>query len=238
MPCLELKVASHPHPVPASRLRALLEKPGAAILRRNQVAEARGYDNIHLLHRIRVSAVLAVNLTDPPKESDASSANPLAHAGPFAFPREEEQRLPRSSGDALAGGFAKGIEIWIADADRAARIFADADELPGALSMFDAYLRLARFQPAFQRLDQRIVGIHYFFREGMSIAIQGKTADTQQKSENFFSSVAPIPEIDDFRTPHFLVRLPDEGLGYFHDLLRSASSWLEENSFPNILGSK
>lgn len=238
MPCLELKIASQPHPTPASRLRALLEKPDAAILSRHQVAEAPGYDNIQLLHRVRVSAVLAVNLTDPPKESDSASANPLAPPGPTPLFRPDEPRFPRSSGDPLTSSFAKGIEIWIADGERAARIFADADELPGALSMFDAYLRLARFQPAFQRLDQRLVGIHYYFREAMSIAIQGKTSDTRPKSDTFFSGVAPIPEFDDFRTPHFLVRLPDEGLGYFHDLLRSASAWLEENSFPNILGSK
>jgi hypothetical protein len=34
------------------------------------------------------------------------------------------------------------------------------------------------------------------------------------------------------------VRLPDEGLAFFHDLLRSASTWLDTNSYPNILGSR
>lgn len=229
MPCLELKVAAHPLPAPATRLRALLERPGAAVLRRNHVAEAPGYDNPHLRAHVRIAAVLAVNLTNPPLESEPAPApgEPLHPAHPA-----------EASSDALAAGFAKGLEIWIADGDRAASVFADADELPGALAMFDAYLRLARFQPAFQRLDQRLVGLNYLFREGLSVAVQGNAAETPPEAEIFFDCIAPIPEIDDFRNPRFTVRLPHDGLGFFHDLLRSASAWLEENSFPNILGSK
>ncbi|HEX4036553.1 MAG TPA: hypothetical protein VHX37_00730 [Acidobacteriaceae bacterium] len=227
MPCLELKVASQPHPVPATRLRALLERPGAAILRRNHLAEATGYDNVHLRTRIRIAAVLAVNLTDPPQDSDSDPLHP-----------HEETQFHDPALDPLGAGFAKGLEIWIADGDRAACTLVDADEVPGALAMFDAYLRLARFQPAFQRLDQRLVGLNYLFREGLSAAVQGKAAETPPEAEIFFDCIAPIPEIDDFRSPRFTVRLPDEGLGYFHDLLRSASAWLEQNSFPNILGAK
>lgn len=226
MPCLELKVASQPAAVPATRLRALLERPGAAVLRRNHLAEAPGYDDPHLRSRVRIAAVLAVNLTDPPQESE-----------PPAIPAEPAQSS-EGRADPLTAGFAKGLEIWIADGDRAACTFADADELPGVLAMFDAYLRLARFQPAFQRLDQRLVGLNYLFREGLSVAVQGNAAETPPEAEIFFDCVAPIPDIDDFRLPRFTVRLPNEGLGFFHDLLRSASSWLEENSFPNILGSK
>lgn len=229
MPCLELKVASQPHPVPASRLRALLEKPGAAVLRRNHLAEAPGYDNPQLRTRVRVAAVLAVNLTDPPQDPQSAPAHDEA-ATPVS-PSE-------SQAEHIAASFAKGLEIWCADGDRAACVFADADELPGALAMFDAYLRLARFQPAFQRLDQRLVGLSYLFREGLSVSVQGNAAENPPEAEIFFDCVAPIPEIDDFRSPRFTVRLPSEGLGYFHDLLRSASAWLEENSFPNILGSK
>lgn len=230
MPCLELKVAVQPHPVPATRLRTLLERPGAAVLRRNHLAEAPGYDNPHVRSRIRIAAVLAVNLTDPPQESEPAA---IPHEGP-AHPAHASD-LPAEH---LTAGFAKGLEMWIADGDRAACIFADADELPGALAMFDAYLRLARFQPAFQRLDQRLVGLSYLFREGLSVGVQGNAAETPPEAEIFFDCVAPIPEIDDFRNPCFVVRLPNDGLGFFHDLLRSASAWLEENSFPNILGSK
>jgi hypothetical protein len=140
--------------------------------------------------------------------------------------------------DPLAGSFAKGLDIWIADRDRAVCVLADADEIPGALAMFDAYLRLARFQPAFQRLDQRLVGLNYWFREGLSVAVQGNPAETPPEEETFFDCIAPIPEIDDFREPRFVVRLPDDGLAFFHDLLRSASAWLDENSYPNILGSQ
>ena len=64
MPCLEMNVPALPHPVPSTRLRALLEKPGAAVLRRNELAEAPGHEDRELRNRIRVAAVLAVNLTD------------------------------------------------------------------------------------------------------------------------------------------------------------------------------
>lgn len=232
MPCLELKVAALPHPVPATRLRALLEKPGAAVLRRNFVAEAAGHDDAHLRNRIRIAAVLAVNLTDPPKPIDVEAPDAV----------EQEQAIAQApaepEADPLSGSFAKGLEVWLADGERAVCVLADADEIPGALAMFDAYLRLARFQPAFQRLDQRLVGLNYWFREGLSVAVQGNPAETPPEEETFFDCIAPIAEIDDFREPRFVVRLPDAGLAYFHDLLRSASAWLDENSFPNILGSR
>jgi hypothetical protein len=232
MPCLEMKAAALPRPLPATRLRALLERPGAAVLRRNYIAEAPGYDDAHLRNRIRIAAVLAVNLTDPP--------NPVDVDAPAGTPAEEHEAAPAPSepADSLAANFAKGLEIWMADGDRAVFAIADADEIPGALAMFDAYLRLTRFPPAFQRLDQRMVGLHYWFREGLSIAIQGNPAETPPQEETFFDCIAPIPEIDDFREPRFVVRLPDEGLAFFHDLLRSASAWLDANSYPNILGSR
>jgi hypothetical protein len=233
MPCLEMKVPALPHPVPATRLRALLERPGAAVLRRNYVAEAPGHDDAHLRNRIRIAAVLAVNLTDPPRPIDAETPAPVA---------EPENALAPASGDPemdpLVASFAKGFEIWMTDGERAVCVPGDADEIPGALAMFDAWLRLARFQPAFQRLDRRLVGLNYCFREGLSIAVQGDPAETPPEEETFFDCIAPIPEIDDFREPRFVVRLPDAGLAYFHDLLRSASAWLDDNSYPNILGSR
>jgi len=232
MPCLEMKVAALPHPVPATRLRALLERPGAAVLRRNFVAEAPGHDDAQLRNRIRIAAVLAVNLTDPPQPIDVASPYETATKWPEPTPTKAE------TDDPLAAGFAKGLEIWITDGERAVCVLADADEIPGALAMFDAYLRLARFQPAFQRLDQRLVGLNYLFREGLSIAVQGNPAETPPEPETFFDCIAPIAEIDDFRDPRFVVRLPDAGLAFFHDLLRAASAWLDENSYPNILGSK
>ncbi|HVT96497.1 MAG TPA: hypothetical protein VHE33_03265, partial [Acidobacteriaceae bacterium] len=134
------------------------------------------------------------------------------------------------------GSFAKGLEIWMSDGERAVCVLADADEIPGALAMFDAWLRLARFPPAFQRLDQRLVGLHYRFREGLTIGVGGEPAESSPEPDTFFDSVAPIPEIDDFREPHFGVRLPESAVGYLHDLLRSAAAWLEDNSYPNILG--
>lgn len=230
MPCLELKVAAEQHPKPATRLRSLLEKPGAALLRRNHIAEALGHDDALLHNRIRIAAVLAVDLTDPPQEPDAP-------APPVTEPAEG-QPVSAEPSDALASSFAKGLEIWMTDGARTACVYADAEEIAGALTMFDAYLRLARYQPAFQRLDQRIVGLHYAFREGLSVGIQGNPAENSPDPASFFHSAAAIPEFSDFRQERFTVRLPNSGINYFHELLRSASAWLEENSYPNILGSK
>ncbi len=233
MPCLEIKVAALPHPVPATRLRTLLEKPGASVLRRNYIAEAPGHEDAQLRNRVRVAAVLAVNLTDPPQPIDVASPDS----------DEDEIALVDSSHaeddpDPYGGSFAKGLEIWIAEGDRAVCVHADADEIAGALSMFDAWHRLERFQPAFQRLEKRLVGLRYGFREGLSIAVEGDPAESAPEEGAFFDSVGPIPEISDFREPGFLLRLPEEGVAWFHELLLSASAWLEENSYPNILGTR
>jgi hypothetical protein len=233
MPCLEMKVPALPHPVPATRLRALLEKPGAAVLRRNYIAEAPGHNDAELRNRIRISAVLAVNLTDPPRPIEADTPGDAEEAGTPVPSVVAEPEV-----DPLAGSFAKGLEMWMTDGERAVCALADAEEIPGALAMFDAWLRLARFPPAFQRLDRRLVGLHYWFREGLSIAVQGDPAEAPPEEETFFDCVAPIPEIDDFREPRFVVRLPEAGLAYFHDLLRSAAAWLDDNSYSNILGSR
>lgn len=234
MPCLEMKVAALPHPVPATRLRALLEKPGAAVLRRNYIAEAPGHEDEQLRNRIRIAAVLAVNLTDPPRPIDVESPDDEDEDEIHSI----ESSHAEGDADPWGGSFAKGLEIWIADGQRAVCTLADADEIPGALAMFDAWLRLERFQPAFQRLEKRLVGLRYGFREGLSIGVQGDAAESAPEEDTFFDSVGPIPEIDDFREPHFLVRLPEEGLGWVHELLQSASAWLEENSYPNILGTR
>jgi len=231
MPCLELKLPVRAWPQPATRLRTLLEKPGAAVLRRNQIAKAAGYDEAVLGNCVRVTAVLAVDLTHPPQAEEPAEPATTAESAPESGPASE-------SGDSLFGGFAKGLEVWIAERGHAVCVFADADEIIGALAMFDAYLRLARFQPAFERLDQRQVGLNFTFREGLALGIQGHPAEARPDPENFFEHVAAIPEIEDSREPRLVVRLPNEGVGYFHELLRSAAGWLEENSYTHILGSK
>jgi hypothetical protein len=232
MPCLELKVAAEPLSQPATRLRTLLEKPGAAVLRRHHVAEVAGYDDPQLRNRFRVVAVLAVDLSNPPQEPEPSEQKPEGGEGAETPVAIEEEADP------FAGSFAKGVEIWVADGARTACIYADMDEIPGALAMFDAYLRLARYQPAFLRLDQRVVGLHFTFREGFSAGVHGTPNETEPTAESFFETVSPISETGDFRATSFVVRLPNGCIAYFHDLLRAASSWLDENSYPNILGSK
>ncbi len=228
MPCLELKLPARALPQPATRLRTLLEQPGAAVLRRNFIAKATGFDDAALRNCVRVTAVLAVDLTHPPQTDEP--AEPVAAAEPTPDSPDEE--------DPLLAGFAKGLEIWIADRADAVCVFADADEITGALAMFDAYLRLARFQPAFERLDQRQVGLSFTFREGLSLGIQGHPSELRAEPQSFFERLAAIPEIEDSRDSRFIARLPNEGVGYFHELLRSASAWLEENSYTHILGSK
>lgn len=229
MPCLEVKLPSRACPQPATRLRTLLEKPGAAVLRRNHVARASGYDEARLRNHIRIAAVLAVDLTHPPQPEEPPA--PPAEDAAAASPAQEEA-------DPLLASFAKGLEIWVADSDRAVSTFVDFEEISGALAMFDAYLRLARFQPAFERLDQRLVGLSFTFREGLTLGVQGNPTGAPADHDTFFDGMAPIPELEDFREPRFAVRLPHEALGYCHDLLRGASSWLEENSYTQILGSK
>jgi hypothetical protein len=230
MPCLELKVAAEPLPQPATRLRTLLEKPGATVLRRHHVAEATGYDDPQLKNRFRVVAVLAVDLSNPPQEPEAAPEGETA-VEPHPEPAEIQ-------GDPFEGSFAKGLEIWVADGVRTACVHADADEIPGVLAMFDAYLRLARYQPAFLRLDQRVVGLHFTFREGLAVGINGAPSEAEPTADSFFDVISPISETDDFRAPSFVVRMPNGCIAYFHDLLRAATAWLSENSYPSILGSK
>jgi hypothetical protein len=233
MPCLEMKVALQRPLQPATRLRSLLEKPGAAVLRRNNVAEVPGHeDATSLRSRLRVTSVLAVDLTDPPREPEPQS-EPADEAN-ASEPAPVVNEIP----DSQDGCFAKGLEIWIVDSTRSVCVHVDADEIAGALALFDAYLRLARYQPAFQRLDQRIVGMSYVFREGLTISIQGGPGEAAHTVDASLDSAAAIPEIHDFRESRFSVRFSSAGVSYFHDLLLSASAWLDENSYPNILGSK
>jgi len=233
MPCLEMKVALQRPAQPATRLRALLEKPGAAVLRRNNIAEAPGHEDVLASRsRLRITAVLAVDLTDPPREPE-----PPPESAEEANPEEPAEVAPPAP-ESSEGSFAKGLEIWLSDGMRSVCIHADADEIAGALALFDAWLRLARYQPAFQRLDQRIVGMSFVFREGLTIAIQGGAGEAAHTVDASLDSAAAIPEIHDFRETAFAVRLSSAGVNYFHDLLLSASAWLADNSYPNILGSK
>lgn len=235
MPCLEVKVAAETPAEPATRLRALLEKPGAAVLRRNYTAEAEGEEDAQFRNRYRVVAVLAVDLSNPPKEPEppAPPAEPVEGQEQAESPVRIQEDL-----DPLLGSFAKGLEIWIADGVRATCVIADADEIPGVLSMFDAYLRLARFQPAFLRLDHRMLGLQYSFREGLTIGVQGAPAPVEPTADGFFEAVSPIAEVDDFRAPSFVVRFPNGCVQHFHRLLSAASAWLDENSYTTILGGK
>lgn len=227
MPSLELRIAAEIFVQPATRLRRLLETPGAAILRRNHVPEIAGYDDPQVRNAFRIAAVLAVDLSNPPPEPEPDKSDAAQKVPPEAAPDAADQ-----------SSFAKGLEVWIANAGRSTSVIIDAGEIGGALAMFDAFQRLTLYAPAFQRLEQRVVGLQYGFREGLSVAIVGPTEDVEPPSDAFFEHVAPIPQLSDFRAASFVLRLPGECIGYFQDSLRAAAAWLEENSYANILGSK
>lgn len=225
MPSLELRIAAEIPAQPVTRLRRLLETPGAAILRRNFVPEIPGYPDPHVRNAFRIAAVLAVDLSNPPEQQDTPSEK---GSPPAQAPAE----------DADQGSFAKGLEIWIANAGRSTCVFVDADEISVALAMFDAFQRLARYAAAYQRLEEGVVGLQYGFREGLSIAVTGPAKEVDPRPESFFQRVPPIPQLSDFRAASFTLRLPGDCIGYFQDSLRAAAAWLEENSYANILGSK
>lgn len=227
MPSLELKIAAEPPPQPATRLRRLLEKPGAAILRRNYVPEVPGYDEPAVRNAFRISAVLAVDLSNPPEDNAAEAGSASMDGTPGGEAEEES-----------AGSFAKGLEMWVADRGRTTCVFIDDDEVSGARAMFDAYLRLTRYAPVLQRLEQRTVGLQYAFREGLSIGVLGAPVEAEPHADTVFERLSPIPELSDFRASSFTIRLPGNCIGYLHDSLRAATAWLDENSYANILGSK
>lgn len=229
MPSLELKIAAEISPHPVTSLRRLLERPGAAILRRNYVPEVPGYDDPAVRNAFRITAVLAVDLNNPPGETENS-----AEAGP----RGPQAIRDIEAADEPTGSFAKGLEVWVAERGRATCVLIDEDEITGARAMFDAYLRLARYGPVFQRLEQRSVGLQYAFREGLSIGVLGSPAENEPHPETLFNGLSPIPELSDFRATSFTIRLPGNCIGYLHDSLRAATTWLDENSYSNILGSK
>jgi hypothetical protein len=228
MPALELRVAETIPHTPATRLRGLLEKPNAVVLRRNHAVQLEEGDHAGLHDRLRVSCVLAVDITNPP---EANASQPTVHA------EGEELLEPHEEKDEFANSFAKGIEIFIASEKLTALVFADFDELSGALSLFDAYARIARYQPAYLRLDQRSIGIGYGFREGLVLGLTGDLQDLHESAAGVFDSVSSLNELDDSRTGRLTVRLPHAAIGYLHGLLRASSEWLNENSYKNILGS-
>jgi hypothetical protein len=222
MPALELRVADALPPASSTRLRTLLEKPNAVIIRRNHLAQAAHADDSGLHSRLRVSSVLALDITNPPQTS--------------AQPVDDEGTEPLPASDEFGGGFAKGVEIFLSDEKHSALILADFDELSSALSLFDAYKRITRYQPAYLRLDQRSIGISYAFREGLLLGIAGDPQQFREQLEDVFDTISALSEADDTRASRFTMRMPHSAVAYLHELLDSATEWLTHNSYKNILG--
>jgi hypothetical protein len=208
MPSLELYVTEdRPQ---TSQLRALLEKQDAVILRRNYYEPER--HTAVLAGRVRVNAVLTVDVTHPPQPAQAEG--------------EVED---------FSGKFAKGVEIWMLADSGPVRVYLDEEEIAGALTLFEAYTRVEKFQPAFVRLDQRSIGLGYRFREGLEIGIQGVLAHDEMPAEGL-SALSAIVELEDDREARYVLRLEHRAIADFEDLLRSAGRWLAVNSYQNVLG--
>lgn len=228
MPALELRIAETIPSASATRLRSLMEKPNAVVLRRNHQVQIDESDDPALHDRLRVSCVLAVDITNPPQPGAPQTT---------VHEEDEEAFEPQPETDEFADSFAKGIEIFIAGEKRTTLVFADFDELASALSLFDAYARIARYQPAYLRLDQRAIGIGYGFREGLVLGIAGEIPQLHEDAAGIFDTVSSLSEFEDSRACRFTVRLPHSAIAYLHSLLQTSSEWLNQNSYKNILGS-
>lgn len=208
MPALELHVARVR--TTSSKLRTLIEKPDSVILRRNHCdLELHSYA---LRSRVRVNAVLAVDVTHPPEPENAASED-----------------------DDFSEQFCKGLELWVRTADGPVRVYVDEDEIEGALTMFEAYTRVENFQQAFSKLHRREIGLSYNFREGMEIGVSGTIMEETMPAEGL-AALSPIVELEDEREPRYVLRLADGSIGDFEQVMRDALRWLGENSYENVLG--
>ncbi|GGG92486.1 hypothetical protein [Silvibacterium dinghuense] len=230
MPALELRIAETMTPVPATRLRTLLEKPNAVVLRRNHVVEPEVLVEGMLREKLRVTCILAVDITHPPEPNAPKTTGPasLDEEDPDLIEQVQEDK------DEFADRFAKGVEFFIATEKGPMLLYADFDELTSALTLFDAYERIARYQPAYLRLDQRSIGIGYGFREGLVVGIAGELPEL--RDEKAFASLSSLQDLDDVRAGRRMVRLPHAGIRYLQELLEGAGEWLDRNSYKSILG--
>ena len=208
MPSLELHVARvRPS---SSKLRTLIEKPGSVILRRNHCdLELHSYA---LRSRVRVNAVLAVDVTNPPEQAETDQG-----------------------GDDFSARFCKGLELWIRTSNGPVRVYVDEAEIAGAQTMFDAYTRVEQFQQAFSKLHRREVGLTYSFLEGLELGVSGTVMEDTMPDEGL-AALSPIVELEDEREPRFVLRLADGSINDFQQVLQDAVRWLSENSYENVLG--
>lgn len=230
MPALELRITETIAPIPVTRLRTLLEKSNAVVLRRNHLVELEEPAEASLRERLRVTCVLAVDITHPP-EPNAPKVTP-AESDESSDTAEQVQE----DFEEFADSFAKGIEFFIATEKGPVLLYADFDELTNALTLFDAYERIAKYQPAYLRLDQRSVGIGYGFREGLVVGIAGELPELRGDAASSFDTITSLRELDDVRAGRMLVRLPHAGIRYLQALLEGAGDWLDRNSYKSILG--
>lgn len=208
MPAIELHIASVR--TASSKLRALIEKPDSVILRRNHCdMELHSYA---LRSRVRVNAVLAVDVTHPPEPDEANHKD-----------------------DDFSEQFCKGLELWVRTANGPVRVYVDEDEIEGALTMFEAYTRVENFQQAFSKLHRREIGLAYNFREGMEIGVHGTIMEETMPAEGL-AALSPIVELEDEREPRYVLRLADGSINDFEQVMRNALRWLGENSYKNVLG--
>lgn len=168
--------------------------------------------SLALRSRVRVNAVLAVDVTHPPDPDEASSED-----------------------DDFSEQFCKGLELWIRTLDGPVRVYVDEAEIEGALTMFEAYTRVESFQQAFSKLHRRELGLTYNFREGMELGILGTIMEESMPAEGL-AALSPIVELEDEREPRYVLRLAEGSITDFEQVMRDALRWLGENSYENVLG--
>ena len=165
-----------------------------------------------LRSRVRVNAVLALDVTHAPQPIESST-----EIGNFSQ------------------HFCKGLELWVRTPTGPVRGYVDEQEIPGSLTMFDAYTRVENFQQAFSKLHRREIGLTYNFREGMEKGVSGTIMEETMPAEGL-AALSPIVELEDEREPRYVLRLADGSITDFEQVMRDGLRWLGENSYENVLG--
>jgi hypothetical protein len=137
--------------------------------------------------------------------------------------------------DDFSEQFCKGLELWVRTLTGPVRVYVDENEIPGSLTMFEAYTRVEHFQQAFNKLHRREIGLTYNFREGMEIGVHGTVMEETMPEEGL-AALSPIVELEDEREPRYVLRLAEGSIPDFEQVMRDALRWLGENSYENVFG--
>ncbi len=149
---LEIRRDRASETAPATRLRALLQKPNVTILLRSHPCwnDAELPEPASKAAVVRITAMMVADVSHPEGMAEAE-------------PSDDERELI----------FAKGLELRFGPANQDA-VLVDVEELHSALEFFEACARIAGFSPASRRMDQRQLEILHRFREGVVLSLCGE----------------------------------------------------------------